>query len=109
MTTTKQNNIMYTINKKFGIGQVEEISNGMVTVYFADEDVTKELVQAYTTIYSTLEEAERALNPELTEEDMNNIAASIAQENQIMADGTRAQHMLEAYHIEESKKLMKNI
>jgi pentose-5-phosphate-3-epimerase len=100
---------MFTINKQKGIGEIKEIANGMVTVYFEETDETKKLVEQYTTIYATREEAEIALNPEMTEQDIAEILERVEEEKRIMADGTKASKWLEAHNIEASKKLMKNI
>ena len=100
---------MYTINKTKGIGEVIEVANGNVTVYFPDTDETKKLLEAFTRIYTTYDEAYAALYPEMTAEIANEVVAEIEAEKQIMANGTKAQHHLEAYHIEQSKKLFKNI
>lgn len=100
---------MFTISSKYGIGQVEKIENGMVTVYFEDEDVTKTLAQAFTKIYDTYEAADLALNPEMTQEDADAIMAGIAEEKRIMSEGAKAQRWIEEHNIEASKRLMRNI
>ena len=100
---------MFTINKKFGIGKVENIENGIVTVYFDETDETKKLVEKYVTIYNTEEEAEEALNPSLSEDDMIKINEKSEEDEKIMKDGAEARVWIEEHNIEVSKKLMRNI
>ena len=102
-------NEMYTVSQKFGIGQVESIENGKVTVYFAEEDVTKVLIEKLTTIYSTIEAAELALNPEMTQEESNEILANIEAGKKAAIEGRNASNLLQMHNAESSKKLMKNI
>lgn len=100
---------MYAINKKYGIGKVEEIVNGKVTVYFDEVDKRVTLLQEFVKIYETIEDAEDALNPELTEDDKVAILAKIEEDAEIMRKGIAAQHRLEEINMEASKKLKKYI
>lgn len=100
---------MFTINKNYGIGEVIEMTDTMVKVYFADEDLTKSLLKSFTTIYRTIEEAELALNPELTEDEKDEILANIEEEKRIMSEGRAASQRLEEINLEASRKLMRNI
>lgn len=100
---------MYTINKSLGIGKVESIENGNVTVYFEEVEQTKVLLEKFTKIYNTYEEAEIALNPDLTEEEVAEIMAKIEDDKRIMREGAIAMKDIEAHNIEASKELMKHI
>jgi hypothetical protein len=100
---------MYVANKKFGIGQVESIDNGKVTVYFEDEDVTKVLVEMLVTIYESIEEAEIALNPEMSEEEKAEILAKIEADKVASSEAKAAMNRIEEINREASINLMKNI
>lgn len=100
---------MFTINKNYGIGEVIEMTDTMVKVYFAEEDLTKSLLKSFTTIYNTIEEAELALNPELTEAEMNARIADAEEEKRIMSAGVAASKRIEEINLEASKNLMKHI
>ena len=100
---------MFTINKNYGIGEVIEINDTMVKVYFAEEDLEKSLLKSFTTIYSTREEAELALNPKLTEEEVSLRIADIAEEKRIRVEGAKAQQWLEENNREMAIRQMKNI
>lgn len=71
---------MYVVNNNFGIGKVVSETDDKVVVYFEDEDVTKTLLVKFTKMYTTFEEANAILNPELTIEDMEELGARAAQE-----------------------------
>lgn len=71
---------MYTFNTKSGIGQVQDITNGMVVIYFEDEDTTKVVPFGFVKIYATEEEAENASNESMTTEEIEAI---------LLADKTR--------------------
>jgi len=100
---------MYTYNRNYGIGKIESIENGMVNVYFAEEDVKKSLMLSFVKIFNTEEEAEEGLNPPMTIEEMEARMADAANEDRIMREGRAAHMRLEEINIEASKKLMKNI
>ena len=52
---------------------------------------------------------EKALNPEITDEEAAAVLAEIQAEKEITRKGVAAQHRLEEMQIEASKKLMRNI
>jgi hypothetical protein len=94
---------MYTINKSNGIGQVVSENEKSYSVYFADTDKTCTLLKAFTTTYATEQEAEIALNPELTAQDMADIAADTK------TIDLSVFHKIEAINAASSKELMKHI
>lgn len=100
---------MYTINKTNGIGEVIAQDENSLTVYFSETDKTSKLLKSFTKVYATLEEAELALNPELTEKEAMEIVADAKEEERIMNEGKLAQARLEVIYAESSKKLMRNI
>jgi hypothetical protein len=61
---------MYTYNKQLGIGEVKEIANGMVTIFFEDADLTKKVPFGFVTIYNTEEDAEESANAIISIEDL---------------------------------------
>jgi hypothetical protein len=71
---------MYTYNKQLGIGEVKEIANGMVTIFFEDADLTKKVPFGFVTIYNTEEDAEESANPIMSIE---------ALEAELLADNQR--------------------
>jgi hypothetical protein len=99
---------MYTINKNFGIGTVQNIENGKVTVYFQEEDLTKILLENFTTIYSTYQAAILALDPEMTEEEANARYSDIVEEERIRIEGAKAQLWLEETNREAAINLIRN-
>lgn len=107
-TQQKQIEIMYTTHRTFGIGKVESIENGTVTVYFEDEDKTCKVMEKFTKIYSTIEEAEIALNPELTEEDRIRITAEAEADRKIMAEGSKASEYLYEQHLKALNTYRRN-
>jgi hypothetical protein len=66
---------MFTFNQKLGFGEVQEISNGFVTIYFEDADATKKVPVGFVTIYATEEEAEEASNTSMTAKEVEAILA----------------------------------
>lgn len=100
---------MYTINQKNGIGEVISQDETLYTVYFEETDRTSKLLKSLTTTYDSIEAAELALNPEMTEDEAVAHIAAIEAEKEIMRAGAAAQARLEEINIEASKKLMRNI
>ena len=64
---------MYTFNNNYGIGEIKGIENGMVTIYFEDADLTKKAPLALVKIYDTQDELEKAMNPILSDEELEEI------------------------------------
>jgi late competence protein required for DNA uptake (superfamily II DNA/RNA helicase) len=95
----------FTVNNKFGIGQILEVNEGIATIYFEDEDVTKELVLKFIPTFGTIEEAETALNPESAED----VIAKIKSDEMDRKDQIKSMHNLEEMNIEMSKRLMKTL
>jgi hypothetical protein len=100
---------MYTINRNYGIGQIIEENETMITVYFEESDIEKKLLKEFTTTYATIQEAELALNPELTEADMIEINAIEEAKAQVLREGAIAARRLEEIEIERSINLKKHI
>lgn len=100
---------MYTAHSKFGIGEVIESTDNKVTIYFPEEDVTKILLASLVTIYATIEEAELAINTELTNEEKEASYAEIKAADEDYKKGQAANAWLRDYNYECSKKLMKHI
>jgi len=100
---------MFTINKNYGIGEVIEMTDTMVKVYFPDEDLEKSLMRSFTTLYNTREEAELALNPEMTVEEVSLRMADMAKENKIRVEGAKSQQWLEETNHAMAVRQMKNI
>jgi len=100
---------MYTINKTNGIGQVIDEDATTYTVYFEETDKTSKLLKDMVKVYASIEDAEMALNPELTNEEKRVIYNESKKDQEIMKAGVAAQHRLEEMQIETSKRLMKNI
>lgn len=100
---------MYTINQKFGIGKVVEQDEKFVTIYFEEMDETKKLLLSVVTLYPTIEEAENALNPEMSAEEKEAAYAEIQAEDERYRQGGIALAWLREYNAECSKKLMRHI
>jgi hypothetical protein len=66
---------MFTFNQKLGFGEVQEISNGFVTIYFEDADATKKVPVGFATIYATVEDAENASKSVISPEEVEAILA----------------------------------
>lgn len=77
----------FTINRNFGIGQVMNIENGKVEVYFSEVDETKTLIEKFTKFYDTEMDAYLALNPEMTEEEAQAIFTEIKEEERASREG----------------------
>lgn len=69
---------MYVINQSKGIGEVVDVLENAYVVYFEETDEEKKLLKAFTKTYETIEEAELALNPAITEEDVESVIAEVA-------------------------------
>lgn len=100
---------MYAINKTNGIGEVVSQDENTYTIYFEETDKTSKLLKDMVKVYASIEDAERALNPELTNEEKISIYNEVKKEQEIMRAGVAAQHRLEEIQIETSKRLMRNI
>lgn len=100
---------MYTVNKTNGVGKVEKIENGNVTVFFEETGETKVLVEKFTKLYATYNEAMLVLNPEMTQEEVDAIMSKIEEDKRVMNDGSRAAAWLETYFREMAKRQMRNI
>jgi len=59
----------YTANRTHGVGQVTDIDEKHVTIYFEDTDTEKRCLVKFTTLYDTEEEAERSLIDDEMKED----------------------------------------
>jgi hypothetical protein len=99
---------MYTINKSYGIGKVESIENGTVTSYYDQADKTCKTLEKFTKLYSTIEEAELALNPELTEEDNASFAEQSEADRKIMIEGSKASEFMYEQHLKALNTYRKN-
>lgn len=100
---------MYVINQSKGIGEVIEVLENAFVVYFEETDEEKKLLKVFTKTYETIEEAELALNPELTKEDVKEINAELAAEKIRKSEALKSARFMEEHNLEVSKKLMKNI
>ena len=100
---------MYVANKNKGIGEVIEMNEDTVTVYFEETDEEKKMAKAFVTLYNTIEEAEQSLEPVMTKEIADAVMAYIEEEKRIMREGANASAWLENERIEASKRLMRNI
>lgn len=100
---------MYVINQSKGIGEVIEVLENAFVVYFEETDEEKKLLKAFTKTYETIEEAELALNPELTEEGVAEINAELEAEKLRKSEALKAARFIEEHNLEVSKNLMKNI
>lgn len=106
---TQIKEIMFTINKKYGIGEVIEVTDTLVKVYFADEDLEKSLLKSFTTIYTTIEEAQVALNPEMTEGEASLRMSDMAEEKRVSIEGAKAQSWIEDKNREIALNQIKNL
>lgn len=109
LTNNLKQNIMFVINQQKGIGEVLEVLENAYLVYFEETDEEKKLLKAFTTIYNTIEDAELALNPELSSEDVEDILTNIEENKRQAIEANKAAQWLEEHNIEASKKLMRNI
>lgn len=100
---------MYTINQKFGIGQVIETNENFTTVYFEEIDQEKKLITSLVTLYATIEEAEKALNPEISNEKKEAAYQEMKKEQEAYNQGTAANAFLREYNAEAAKKLKRYI
>jgi hypothetical protein len=100
---------MYTINQKFGIGEVIETNADFTTVYFEEVDQEKKMVTSLLTFYTSVEDAEKALNPELSISELEEIASQNAMEAQKYNEGLAASAFLREYNAEAAKNLKKHI
>lgn len=100
---------MFTINQTNGIGEVIAQDEKTVTVYFSDTDKESKMLIQFVKIYNTYEEAEMALNPEMTNEEAELRASDAREEERIMKAGRIAQANIEIANRESSINLMKNI
>jgi hypothetical protein len=99
---------MYTINKSYGIGKVESIENGTIVSYYDEADKTCKTLEKFTKVYSTIEEAELALNPTLTEEDKAAFAAESESDRKIMIEGSKASEFMYNQHLKALNTYRKN-
>jgi len=100
----------YVANSKLGIGEVINITDKFMEVYFEEVDQTKKLLLDFAPkTFDTYQEAEAFLNPEMTEEIANKVITEIEADKKIMADCLSASMWMENHNIEASKKLMQNI
>jgi hypothetical protein len=100
---------MYIINKNFGIGQVIETNSEVTKVYFEEVGKEKTLITSMVTFYNTLDEAEIALNPELSEEEMDATYSEMKAADEAFKKGAEMNNWLREQNAESAKKLMKNI
>lgn len=95
---------MYVINKTKGIGEIISETETKVTIYFDEVDEERTLLKAFTTVYSTIEEAESAMNPEV---DYDKVLESIEEEKSEIIERKKAirrgEELLEASTIELKK------
>lgn len=109
INNNQKQNTMYTVHAKFGIGEVIDTNDKTVTVYFEEVDQTKTLITSCVVLYATIEEAENALNPELSNEEREELGAELLAESEAYKKGMAAHAWLREYNAECSKKLMRNI
>jgi len=100
---------MYTINKNFGIGQVIETNTEVTKVYFEEVDKEKTLITSMVTFYNTLEEAEIALNPELSDDEKDATYSEMKAADEAFKKGAEMSNWLRQHNADAAKKLMKNI
>jgi hypothetical protein len=101
--------MQYTINQMFGIGEVIETNEDFTTVYFEEVDKEKKMVTSLLTFYNTIEEAEKALNPELSNEEKEASYSEMKAENEAYKAGLAANAWVREYNAECSKNLKKHI
>lgn len=97
---------MFTYNRNLGVGKVEKIENGKVTINY--EEKTVELLSQFVKFYNTYEDAEENEYP-MSDAEVASILNSINEENKILEDGKKAEFDIEKRNREASIKLMKNI
>jgi hypothetical protein len=100
---------MYTINQAFGIGQVTESNDQFTTVYFEDVDKTKKLITSHITIYATIEEAELALNPEMSNEEAAATWSECQKEQEAYNKGLVSMAFLREYNADMARRQAKHI
>lgn len=97
---------MYVINQTKGIGKVLEVTESKVVVYFEEVDEEKTLLKSFVTIYNTIEEAEKALNPAV---DYDEVIATINKEKSEQSERFVALRRGEELREDSVKELMKHI